>query len=399
MKNTDSSYKVALSRCQCKPRRSHHARVGRVGGNMQQVSQMSIFARWTTAVCISFALLSAWAARADSLPPAPDYARADAWVVWPGRASQADVIPPGLIDSRLPASQQVDVFFIHPTTYLSNQLSNARYDEPGVPERQLEKGVLRFQVSAFNACCRIYAPHYRQARLAAFMRDDRQQAIAAYDVAYADVVRAFDYYIEHENHGRPFIIASHSQGSLHAMRLLQERVAGKALQRQLVVAYAIGYYIPVEITQSGIPVCNSAHETNCLIVWNTIKESMSDERRRSEHLVWLDGEYRPLQGRKVVCVNPLSWVPDSEAPANLDAGALPGSRADQELRPLVPQLTAARCNDDGELTVDIPMRSRHGFADALTLFGSYHIYDYNLFYLNIRLNVRERIAAYRASHS
>ena len=63
---------------------------------------------------------------------------------------------------------------------------------------------------------------------------------AAFELAYSDVLRAFDYYLAHENHGRPFILASHSQGSLHALRLIQERLAGKPLQKQLVAAYLIG---------------------------------------------------------------------------------------------------------------------------------------------------------------
>ena len=31
---------------------------------------------------------------------------------------------------------------------------------------------------------------------------------------------AFQYYLEHYNNGRPFIIASHSQGTYHAKRLI-----------------------------------------------------------------------------------------------------------------------------------------------------------------------------------
>ena len=42
----------------------------------------------------------------------------------------------------------------------------------------------------------------------------------ALDIAYQDCRDAFVYYINHFNQGRPFIIASHSQGSLHATRLL-----------------------------------------------------------------------------------------------------------------------------------------------------------------------------------
>ena len=136
----------------------------------------------------------------------------------PGRKSNADVIPPG-IKGDLAVNPQADVFFIHPTTYLDNATWNARFDEDGFTGRQLEDAVVRYQVSTFNGCCRIFAPRYRQATLSVFVNpsDDSNKAL---DLAYSDVVRAFDRFIEKENNGRPFILASHSQGSLHATRLL-----------------------------------------------------------------------------------------------------------------------------------------------------------------------------------
>ena len=343
------------------------------------------------------AAISGCAQAANSPPPAaPDYTRADAWAAWPGRASGADAVPPGLADQALPEAEKADVFFIHPTTYLSNATANARYDEPGVTSTRIDTGVLRFQASAFNACCRIYAPHYRQAALAAFTRKDAAAAIAAYQVAYADVLRAFDYYLAHENQGRPFIIASHSQGSLHAARLLQERVAGQALQRQLVAAYVVGYYVPEEIERTGLPVCRTATQNGCLIDWNTLSEGKSDSARENTRLVWLQGRYQPLQGRKVVCVNPLNWSVDGAAPAALNLGALPGVRAGEDLPPPVPQLTGARC-EDGALQVSVPLGKRRGFSDVLTFFGSYHIFDYNLFYTNIRANAKARVSAHHAA--
>ena len=56
-------------------------------------------------------------------------------------------------------------------------------------------------------------------------------------------------------------------------------------------------------------------------------------------------------------------------------------------------MTGAR-RDVGLLRVSIPWSERRGFSDVLTVFGSYHILDYNLFYTNIRVNALERVAAY-----
>ncbi len=348
--------------------------------------------RWIAAV--GFVAAIAVAAPMPVIPPAPDYSQAAAWAVWPGRPSEADVVPSGIVDTSSGEASRVDVFFVHPTTYLSRPNNNAHFDEPGVTTTLIERGVLRSQVSAFNHCCRIYAPHYRQAALAAFFHRNDAADAAALDLAYQDVLRAFDFYLASENHGRPFIIAGHSQGSLHVLRLLQERIAGKAVQKQMVAAYVIGYFVPQEIERTGLGVCRAATQTGCLISWNTVKPNAATTEKRSTHLVWLSREYQRLGDRPVVCTNPLNWSLDrGEAPASLNLGALPGVHPSQDLRPIIPALTGASCHD-GELAVSIPWGRRHGFADALTLFGSYHIYDYNLFYTNIRVNADERAAAF-----
>ena len=339
-------------------------------------------------LCIGGAAVSA------EVPPAPDYAHADAWAAWPGRPSGADSVPPGVSAPASPESSQADVFFIHPTTYLTGGARNARYDEPGVTTTRIDQGVLRFQASAFNGCCRIYAPHYRQAAFGAFFQNDDAAAEAAFEIAYGDVSRAFDYYIAHENHNRPFIIASHSQGSLHAMRLLQERIAGRALLKRLVAAYVVGYYVPQDIERSGVPVCRLAAQTGCLVDWNSVKTGTSDAARERSRLIWLEGRYQHTAGRAMICVNPLNWQPDAEAAAVLNLGALPAVAPGQPLHPPVPHLTAASCHGPG-LEVDIPLTERRGFANPLLLSGSYHLYDYNLFYVNIRTNAQERVTAWR----
>ena len=350
-----------------------------------------------TLLCLGLLVTGGCARAADATPPpAPDYARAESWAAWPGRPSGADTVPPGLAAAPLLEAQKADVFFVHPTTYLSNASPNARYDEPGATSTQIDRGVLRFQASVFNACCRIYAPHYRQAAIGAFMRKDAAGATAAFELAYGDVLRAFDYYLAHQNHGRPFILASHSQGSLHAMRLLQERIAGQPLQQRLVAAYIVGYYVPLEMEQAGVPVCRDATQTGCFVDWNTVKAGHSDRSREDNRLVWLEGRYQPAARRPMTCVNPLDWQPGGRAGAERNLGALPGVRPGQKLRAPVAHLTGARC-DDGVLHIDIPLTERGGFADLLTLFGSYHVYDYNIFYVNIRSNTLERLNAWRTS--
>ena len=320
-------------------------------------------------------------------PPAPNYANPDAWAAWPGRPSKADATPPGVEIRRDPAA---DVFFIHPTTYLANAKWNAAYDEPGRALEGVDNGVLGNQASVFNGCCRIYAPRYRQATFIAFIKDT-PDGEAAIDLAYQDVRRAFDYYIAHENHGRPFIIASHSQGSLHALRLLQERVIGTPLAKQLVAAYVIGGFTPTDIERAGLPICRAARETGCIIDWNSVTEWGMTARRNSAALMWLNGRYQPSAGRTIVCVNPLTWQADGSAPASANIGALPPARGGASTP--VPGVTGASC-EQGLLVIDLAIGQRLRFADPLALLGIYHDLDYNLYYMNIRQNAVDRVAAF-----
>src|SRR4026209_2404232 len=175
---------------------------------------------------------------ADAPPPlAPDYSLAASWGALPDRADAADVVSNAKVQDRQ-ATAEVDVFFVHPTTFFGTAGWNQSLDDS--PTNQLtDTFVLRGQASVFNSCCRVYAPRYRQATIYSFM-DNSGSGRSALHVAYEDVERAFDYFIEHYNQGRPFILAAHSQGSLHVRTLLEKRITGTALSERLVAAYPIG---------------------------------------------------------------------------------------------------------------------------------------------------------------
>ncbi len=324
-------------------------------------------------------------------PPAPDYAQAQAWFALPGRDGIERSTPPGFaaIDE---AAAPADIFFIHPTMYLRNDVWNAPFDVDGA----YNAPVLLAQLSAFNGCCRLYAPHYRQSSLRG-LRDAEPVALA-----YDDVARAFRHFIDHYNQGRPFIIASHSQGTGHAVRLLQEAVIGAELQDRLVAAYTIGAYAPASFAGIGLPVCASAAQTGCVLSWNAAQRGRDGAKVLTENVEsWWQGARR-MSDAPAICVNPLTWTADGAAAgAQANAGGLlfPAAPFPERAAPLpalVPNPTGAQCRD-GLLEVDLPWTS--GFRDSLAwLFGSYHRNDFGLFYANIRENAAERVAAWTAAH-
>ncbi len=331
-------------------------------------------------------------------PPPPDYAQQASWVALPGIDDPSDRLPEGWEEEPNPARDKVDVFYIHPTGFAGNSNWNATVGDDtgmGIPVSVMLAG----QASVFNGCGQLYAPEYREANLLSFMAPllapERTDAYQALDLAYEDVARAFDYFIEHYSKGRPFIIASHSQGTHHALRLLAEKIDRTPLYGRLIAAYAIGYGIPKDyfdrVFHDVVP-CESPTQTGCLITWDTVRENIWFHTPRTHR--YPDGwEY--AGGKPLFCVNPLTWTTRSErVPPSAHKGALLARFVSEEVRPdrlefvgLTHEFSWTEIRE-GQLWI---AEQTGFFNDRL---GIYHLFDVNLFWGNIRENARERTEAY-----
>ena len=328
---------------------------------------------------------------APNTGPVPDYSNLYFWAASPSKHSTADSIPSFLKEEK--RDKSADVFFIHPTSFIGTDdendmlqsgtnwkemldklkvLSwNADLNDEAINKRSDDRSIL-YQASVFNGSCRVFAPRYRQANIKAFFVRNSTVAEKAFDLAYSDIKKAFEYYLEHENNGRPIIIASHSQGSLHAIRLLQEFFDGTALQQKLVCAYVIGYQIPTDAFKH-IPVGNTPDATGCFVGWRSYKK---DE---------LSSQIKAEKGNSV-CVNPLTWTTSTDvAPETLNDGAL------YTFNRIIPHAVSAGIEPKSKiLWVTLPPQ----IADKMKKMKNLHVYDYNLFWMNIRENVKQRIDAY-----
>lgn len=161
--------------------------------------------------------------------PEPDYAKNENWAALPNDGTLAYRAPPG----ESVGSGGVDVFFIHPTGYLYGGDWNSPMDPQSRTEENT-KWMMANQASVFSSCCKIYAPRYREASIWRYLGAPEDIAAKARDFAYADVARAFDNFIATRNEGRPFILASHSQGTEHGFRLLKEKIDGTPLAGRLI---------------------------------------------------------------------------------------------------------------------------------------------------------------------
>ena len=307
----------------------------------------------------------------------PDYSLTQNWAALPSLKDSADLVP---IDSwkNEQSTAQADVFFIHPTTFtgkapkkkwnadLSDQKLNLKTD----------RSTIRYQASIFNGAGRVYAPRYRQAHLKSFYtKQHKAEAKQALDLAYEDVKSAFQYYLLHFNQGRPFIIASHSQGSFHAVRLISELVENTPLQDKMIVAYMPGW--PVRSDQfKEIKPCLHPDDTGCFCSWRTFKEGYVP-----------DALHYP--GQPVVTTNPVSW--DGDKPNCTKEEQLGAVLRD--FHTLVPHLVQAEVHED-LLWVNKPQFP----GSFLLTMKNYHIADYNFFYADVRKNAQDRVHAYLSRH-
>uniref|UniRef100_UPI0035CAA46B DUF3089 domain-containing protein n=1 Tax=uncultured Sphingomonas sp. TaxID=158754 RepID=UPI0035CAA46B len=334
-----------------------------------------------------------------SAPPAPDYGQRKAWLALPDSNGMERSAPAGVVPID-PAKAPADVFFIHPTTFKGNSVWNAAYDASD-EVAPLNPPVLLEQLSVFNGCCRMFAPRYRQASLAGLKN------AGSFDLAYDDVRRAFRYFIARQSAGRPFILAGHSQGTGHALRLLQDEIIGTPLQARMVAAYLIGGYAPHDYDTIGLPICDAPRQTGCVLAYNTSQAGRNGARMLIDNKTyWWQGKVKLHNPSAPICVNPLTWRDEARdqaaAPAGANAGSVPFPKAPftpgPAVLPLVSHLTGAACRR-GLLEVDIPSSAPKGFRDTLSfLFGSYHLGDYGIFYSALRSNAIDRVAAWQAAN-
>lgn len=308
------------------------------------------------------------------LPPStyktPDFSDLRYWAAHPWKNDLSDSIPDDLNNNNIKDSS-VDVFFIHPTSLTDyNDTSwNASIDDIELNNKTDRSSIL-YQASVFNQQCRVFAPRYRQAHLRTFFIDSLS-ASSYFDIAYSDVKNAFEYYLTHYNNGKPIIIASHSQGTLHAARLLKEYFDGKPLQQKLVCAYIIGLPVQQQYFSSLSP-CKDSLSTGCFVGWRTFKSGYESEFVKKEKF-------------KAVVINPLTWTANDElVPASFNKGAIL-----RNYNKIIQHAVSAQVHNNVLWTSKPDV-----FGKIFLQNKNYHIGDINLFYMNIRENVNTRIRSY-----
>lgn len=303
-----------------------------------------------------------------SSAPKPDYSVSENWAYF-----------------GIGEDQEVDLFLICPTVDMKDEYNMAMDDEE---TKASFLGALNMERGIYEERTRMYAPYYRQASMKVYGLDpvEREPWL---ELAYTDVSSSFSWYLEHENNGRPIILAGFSQGADMCYRLLEEYFGDEELYGRLVAVYAIGWPCTQEMVDAcpQIRPAQSAEDLGVVISFDCEAPEISET-------------FITPAGTRSLSINPLNWRTD-------------GTPADKS-----ENLGACFTDYSGTITSEIPslcgcyLVTERGVVKVTDVNaadypavvpglpdGAYHIYDYLFFYRNLQQNVKLRTERYLAESS
>jgi Protein of unknown function (DUF3089) len=259
------------------------------------------------------------------------------------------------------------------------------------PNRDRAALFIRGLASPFGVTQDLWAPRYRQAAFGAFLTDEAQSQLAL-DAAYADVLQSFDYFLASVGKDQPIVLAGHSQGALHLMHLLKNRVAGKPLARRIAAAYVVGWPVSLahDLPAMGLPACTASDQAGCVMSWLSFADPADPAMIANAYgrRPALDG--KSPAGSAFLCSNPLTGMQGGTAKASANLGTLVPTVTLQD-GTVKPGLVGAACRPDGFLSIG-PGTDMGPFV----LPGNnYHVYDIPLFWANLRADFARRVAAWK----
>ena len=294
-------------------------------------------------------------------------------------------------------TKDVDTFYILATEYMGFNEGAPNYAAMDEPE-MVEGAPIQYAMnaSAFEESTNVFLPFYRQSSLkyaGEVWRRDGNIDAAISGIPYEDITAALDYYFENYNNGRPFILASHSQGSAISKLVLKKYFKEHPeYYSRMVAAYVIGYAVTKDdfAANPHWKFASGESDTGVIISWNT--EGKGNVENNVKTCVLYPN---------AISINPLNWkLDDTYAPASENLGSLVLNEEQTQFvigdvgadAQVIPERGVILTNAQIE-----PMPPELA-AVATEFFGpdGRHESDYTFYYNNIKANVAKRIATFKA---
>lgn len=279
-------------------------------------------------------------------------------------------------------THEVDAFYLYPTSVPADCQTLVGPIDEGMKHRAM--GNYLQGPEAFASFTNMYAPYYRQISGVGILQSKDADALTKLDYdnePRTDVYAALDYYFEHYNNGRPFVLASHSQGTSMMKIVLSEYMKKHPeYMERMVAAYLVGYNISQKwLDDNGLKFAEGETDTGVILSW---------------HVEGPGGTMfsLPLSGG-ALSINPLNWKRDA-TPASIEENK--GSvfvNTETNERQFVDGIADATLDLDRGVVV---VTTTDQYIPTNPVFGdkSFHLDEWLFYYQNIKENCWKRISAY-----
>ena len=300
---------------------------------------------------------------------------------------------------RLPEiTKDVDTFYIYSTMYMSANEGDPDY--AALDNAEVLEGIgieHAIKSSVFEESTNLFIPYYRQASMMhAGLTWKRTGSIeeAVRAMPYGDITAALDYYFEHCNDGRPFVIAGHSQGSVIIKQILKQYFKEHSDRyERMVAAYVIGYSVTRDELEANPHLKFATGESDAGVIVSYNTEGPKSAEANAKSVVLLPG---------AISINPLNWkLDDTYAPASENLGSSMKNEATGIYEITDVGADARVLPERGVVVTNAKMEPMPEDEAKLVayFFGidGRHDDDYSYYFNNIKENVAKRIATYQAN--
>ena len=297
-------------------------------------------------------------------------------------------------------TKDVDTFYIFATEYILGSFEEGAPDYGSLDNKEMIEGMgVEYigHATTYADDTNVFAPYYRQSGLkyaGKIVERDGNLDAALLGMPYNDIVDALDYYFEHYNEGRPFIIAGHSQGSALVKQVLFRYFKEhQDYYQRMVAAYVIGYAVTKEEleTYPYLKFATGESDAGVIVSWNT--EGPKNAEVDAKTVVLMPGG---------ISISPLNWkLDETYAPASLNLGSLIVN--EQTGEPEIADIGADAQVNLARGSVITNAKAAPMPEDTAKIAAAFfgpdgrHGEDYTFYYNNIKANVAKRIATYKAS--